>query len=216
MKILAIIISLSLISSLCYSQTRHFIGGIFFNANGMEVKGQNTIFWQDTNGTIWGGGGFSTGLNVKRYLNKTLYLNLELRYIQKGSVYEFTNQYATQSYETLRLNYTELPLSIGYKLSTNRTNYFLETGFAYAKLFSSKLNISELADRSGDLAIQDFRDYDFSWIASFKFPLNKYGKENILLGLRFSYSLFSIHDQYKLANMVYGIQIDYLFKNSLF
>jgi len=200
-------------SVLIFCQPRYFIGGIFFNANGMHVEDDNSIYWQNTNGTIWGGGGLSAGLSVKHYLHKWYYFNLELRYIQKGSVYEYLNQYAAPSFEVLRFNYIELPIAIGYKLKTDKNNYFIESGFAFAKLFSSKVKINEFSYRNGTANAEYFKDYDISWFSSLKFPLNRKGKENLLLGLRFSYSLFTIHEYYKLKNMVYGLQVDYIFNN---
>jgi hypothetical protein len=208
-----ITITFCFISIISYCQPRNFIGGIFFNANGIHIVGDDNAYWQNSNGKIWGGGGLSAGLSVKHYLNKKYYFNLELRYIQKGSVYEYLNQYATQSFEVLRLNYMELPVSVGYKLKTNKKNYFIEFGFAYAKLFSSKVKMNDFAYRTGITNAESFKDYDISWFSSFKFPLNKKGKENLLFGLRFSHSLFTIHEYYKLKNMVYGLQIDYMFNN---
>lgn len=210
----AVIISiLNFYSVIIFCQPHNFIGGVFFNANGIHIVGDDNSYWQNTNGNIWGGGGLSAGLSVKHFLGAKYYLNLELRYIQKGSVYEYINQYATQSFEVLRLNYIESPVSIGYKLKTNKKNYFIELGFAYAKLFSSKVKMNDFAYRTGITNAELFKDYDISWFGSFKFPLGRKGKENFLFGLRFSRSLFTIHDYYKLKNMVYGLQIDYIFNN---
>lgn len=200
-------------SALIFCQPRHFIGGVLFNTNGIHIEGDNDIYWQNSNGIILGGGGLSAGISVKHYLLKKYYLNLELRYIQKGSVYEYLNEYATQSFDVLRLNYMELPVSIGYKLKIDKKNYFIESGFAYAKLFSSKVKIDEFDYRTGTLSEESFKDYDISWFSSLKFPINKKSKENLLFGLRFSYSLFTIQEYYKLKNMVYGLQMDYFFNN---
>ncbi len=208
-----IIVILNFYSILGFCQPRNFIGGIFFNANGIHIVGDDNAYWQNSNGTVWGGGGLSAGLSVKHYLNKNYYLNFELRYIQKGSVYEYLSQQSAQSFKVLRLNYIELPVSIGHKLKTNKKSYFIETGFAYAKSFSSRVKINDFAYRTGAANVEFFKDYDISWFGSFKFPLNKKGKENLLFGSRFSNSLFSIHEYYKLKNMVYGLQIDYIFNN---
>ena len=210
---LAILCVISFVNVSIFCQPGRFIGGIFFNANGIQVEGDNQIYWKNSNGKIWGGGGLSAGLSVKHYLHKKYYLNLELRYIQKGSVYEYINQYATQSFDVLRLNYLELPVSFGYRLKTDKRNYFIETGFAYGKLFSSKVKINEFAYRTGASNAEYFKDYDISWFSCFKFPLNKKGKDNLLFGLRFSHSLLTIHEYYKLMNMVYGLQMDYIFRN---
>lgn len=210
---LAILCVFSFASVSIFCQPHHFIGGIFFNANGIHLEGDNDIYWQNSNGIMLGAGGLSTGLSVKHYLHKKYYINLEIRYIQKGSVYEYVNPYTTRNFEFLRLNYMELPVSIGYKLQTYKINFFIESGFAYAKLFSSKVKINEYAYLTGISNAEFFKDYDISWFTCFKYPLNKKGKENLLFGLRFSYSLFTIHEYDKLKNMVYGLQMDYIFNN---
>ncbi|MBI9067261.1 MAG: outer membrane beta-barrel protein [Salinivirgaceae bacterium] len=209
-----IILIFNFYSVLIYCQPRNFIGGIFFNANGIQIEGNNSsIYWQNSNGSIMGGGGLSTGLSVKHYLLNWYYFNIELRYIQKGSVFAYLDPYATPYSEFLRLNYMELPISFGYQLNTKKTKYFIESGFAYAKLFSSKGNINEFVNRYGKINAEYFKDYDISWFSSLKFPVNRKSKENLLLGLRFSYSLFTIHEYYNLKNMVYGLQLDYIFNN---
>jgi len=192
------------------SQSKEFIAGVFFNTNGIHIEGDNAIFWQADKGKIWGGGGLSAGLSVNRHLNKLLYMGFELRYIQKGSIYEFINDFGSQSFEVFRLQYIELPALIGYKFHVNKKLYMFETGFAYAKMFSSKLKISDLTKRNVNNYIDDFKNYDISWIASFKLPVYQKGRQKLLLGLRCSYSLLSMHEYYKLYNLVYGIQIAYL------
>lgn len=206
-----LILFLNVYSVVVFAQPHPFIGGIFFNANGMQIEGDNGMYWNNTNGTIWGGGGISAGLLVKHYVKKRYFFTLEIRYIQKGSVYEYLNQYATPSFELLQLNYMELPVSVGYELTTNNNKYYIESGFAYAKLFSSKVKINEFAQRSGTSNASFFKEYDVSWFSSLKFPLNKKGNKNLLFGLRLSYSFFTIHHYYTLKNMVYGLQFDYIF-----
>ncbi|MCK9499524.1 MAG: PorT family protein [Bacteroidales bacterium] len=207
-----IIIIFNFYSLIIFSQQDNFIGGILFNVNGIQIEGNDT-FWPNSNGSITGGVGLSTGLSVQHYLLKRYYFNFEIRYIQKGSVFAFLDQSATTYSEILRLNYMELPVSLGYQLKIKNKKYFIETGFAYAKLFSSKGNINEFVNRFGTINSENFNDYDISWFSSLKYPINKKNKGNLLLGLRFSYSLFTIHRDYKLKNMVYGLQMDYKFNN---
>jgi len=208
-----IILIFNLYSVLIYCQPRYFIGGMFFSANEVQIEGGSSIYWYNSNGSIFGGGGLSTGLSVKHYLQNWYYFNIDLRYIQKGSLFTYFDQNTTQYTEFLRLNYMEIPISFGYQLNTKKAKYFIESGFAYAKLFSSKGNINEFVNRYGKINAENFKDYDISWFSSLKIPVNINSKENLLLGLRFSYSLFTIHEYYNLKNMVYGLQLDYIFKN---
>ncbi|MBI9067304.1 MAG: outer membrane beta-barrel protein [Salinivirgaceae bacterium] len=195
-----------------FCQSNYFIGGIFFNVNGIHLEGNNDIYWQNSNGRTLGAGGLSAGLSVKHYLNKKYYFKLEIRYVQKGSVYEYFNPYTTRSFEVLRLNYMEIPASIGYKFQVYKRTLFFESGFAYAKLFSSEKKINEYAILTNIENAESFKDTDISWFTCVKFPINKI-ENKILLGLRFSYSLFTIHEYDKLKNIVYGIQMDYKFNN---
>jgi hypothetical protein len=195
------------------AQSNKFIGGVFFNANGIHIVGDDRSFWQSSSGSRWGGGGISGGVNVKRYIDKNIYYTIELRYIQKGGIYLYINDYGTESLDLLRLNYIEIPVLLGFTFKRNKKDYMLETGPGFAQLFSSKLKINEFVNRNVYPEAQKFKKQDLSWIGCFKFPLNQKGKRNILFGLRFSYSLFSIHQNHKLKNMVYGIQLDYIFNS---
>lgn len=197
-------------SFLIFSQQNNFIGGILFNVNGIQIEGNDT-FWPNSNGSIRGGVGLSTGLSVQHYLLKKYYFNFEIRYIQKGSKFHYLDPYAPSYSELLRLNYIELPFSLGNQFIIRKKDFFIETGFAYAKLFSSKGNINEFVNRFGTINSENFKDYDISWFSSLKYPINNKNRGNLLLGLRFSYSLFTIHSNYKLKNMVYGLQLDYKF-----
>ncbi|MDX1284136.1 MAG: hypothetical protein R3182_03945, partial [Draconibacterium sp.] len=112
MKLFLILFLLfSLIVSKAFSQS--FEAGLLFNANGIHFIGENEIFWQSSNGKVWGGGGLSAGIFVKRNFTENLYYGLELRYIQKGSVFEYGNEYGTRSVETTRINYAEIPVIFG-------------------------------------------------------------------------------------------------------
>jgi hypothetical protein len=195
------------------AQSNPFICGIFFNANGIHIIGEDEIFWQSSDGTIWGGGGLSAGINVKKGISKKTYFVFELRYIQKGSIYEYTNQYATQSFEVLRFNYIEIPVMLGLTYKIKKRDYFFETGPAYAKLVFSEMKINELAYRTNIPDISGFYNYDLSWIGSLKFPINAKGKKNLLFGVRVSCSVFSIHPNYSLRNLDYGLQLEYLINN---
>jgi hypothetical protein len=86
------------------AQQKRFIGGLLLNFNGIEFKGSESQFWNTSNSTkIDGTLGSSVGLFVKRDLTKKIYTTLELRYIRKGSIYEFISEYGTRTFETLNL-----------------------------------------------------------------------------------------------------------------
>ena len=195
-----------------FAQTNNFVAGIFFNANGIHFEGDNQIFWQTPNGNIAGSGGLSGGISVKRNLSEKIYLEMELRYIQKGSVFEYGNDFGTRSVETMRINYVEIPILIGLSFQINKKDFLVENGLGYAKQISSEIHINKHTSQNEFSNIDNFRDDDFSWIGSLKFPANQKKKNNLLLGLRTSYSLKSIHNNYNLRNLIYGVQVEYLIK----
>ena len=168
-------------------------------------------YWNSSNGTIWGGGGVSAGLFVKREFSEKLYSTLELRYSNKGSVYEFASQFGTKSLENLFLNYAEIPVLFGYKIEGNKKTYYFETGLAFAKMISSNLHSIELLNRTGTPNAEEFKSEDVSWVGSLKFPLTNKWKEKFLFGLRVSHSIVPIHKYYKIYHFDYGVELNYLF-----
>jgi len=193
-----------------HAQAKSFNGGVFFNTNGIHFSGDSEIFWQGPNGKVWGGGGLSGGIYVTRNFSESFYFGLELRYVQKGSVFEYGNEFGTRSVETMRINYAEIPVMIGYEFKTPKRLFSIETGMAFARQISSDLNLNLLSREDEISKIDQFKTNDLSWVTSFKIPINK--KENLLLGIRNSVSLQSIHNYYHLRNWVYGIQLDYLIR----
>jgi hypothetical protein len=208
-----IILIFNFYTVLTFCQSNYFIGGIFFNVNGIHLEGNNDIYWQNSNGRTLGAGGLSAGLSVNHYLHKKYYINLEIRFMQKGSVYEYFILDTTRFFEVLRLNYMEVPISIGYKFKIYKRSFFIESGFAYGKLFSSEEKINEYAKLTNISNAEFFKDSDISWFTCIKYPLNKTRRKNLILGLRFAYSLFTIHKYDNLNSMVYGLQMDYKFNN---
>ena len=209
LSLLLFICSLQQISA----QQHKFIGGVLLNFNGIEFKGNAVQYWTSSTQTtrIDGTLGLSAGLFVKREFSKKAYSALELRYIRKGSIYEFISQYGTQAFQTVSLKYVEIPLLFGYKFKPYKRTFYLESGIAFAKLISSKIEENDLTPRIGTPNTKEFKKTDFSWIASLKFPLIKKWKQNFLFGLRVSRSITSIHEYYKIYNFDYGIELNYIF-----
>ncbi len=194
-------------------QQHKFIGGVLLNFNGIEFKGNAVQYWTSSNQTtrIDGTLGLSAGLFVKRELTESIYSTLELRYIRKGSIYEFISQYGTQAFQTVSLKYVEIPLLFGYKFKPYKRIYYLESGIAFGKLLSSKIEENDLTPRLDTPDTKEFRNFDFSWIASLKFPPIKKWRQNFLFGLRVSRSIISVHEYYKIYNLDYGIELNYIF-----
>ena len=180
---------------------------------GVHIVGEIEEMYSPTNGTISGTGGFSAGINVKHGLSKNLYGTFELRYFQKGSIYQFTTSYGTPAFETIKLGYIEIPLLIGHKINLKKKYLSVETGIIFARMVSSKMSVSDLNQWDTSPKIENFRRNESSWVISLKYPVIKSGK--LLTGFRFSHSLFSIHSMYKLYNLDYGVEVYYLFNRKV-
>lgn len=196
------------------AQQSRFSGGLLLNINGIELKGKDEAHYWNANRSgkeIGGTMGVSAGLFVKHDITKKFFSTMELRYISKGSIYGFTSLVSTQSFETLYLNYIELPVLIGYKIKPAIRTWYFESGLAYAILISSNIEANDLVNRIGTPNANSFKETDISWMGSLKFPLVRKWKEHLLLGLRVSRSIISIHNYYKLYNFDYGVEINYRF-----
>ena len=208
LKYLLFVLCLLLVTDVL-SQSNKFKTGLLFNPNGIHIQGQDVEYWSGSDGTVWGTGGLSAGGFVRRNFSDHLYASLELRYIRKGSLYEFITDYGMLAYESLKLNYVEMPILIGYTFRPHKKYRLFETGFAVSRLFSSELSLNNLSQRSGKPKAGEFKDWDFSWVGAAKFPLNRRKGDNLLFGLRVEHSIISIHQHYKLYNFVYGIQMEF-------
>jgi hypothetical protein len=195
------------------SQSKEFIVGAALGFYGVHIVGEIEEMYSPTNGNISGTGGFSFGLNVKHAFSKSIYGAFEIRYIQKGSIYRFTTSYGTNAFESIRLNYIEIPLLLGFKINLKKKYLLAETGFAYARLASSKMDVSDLNQWDYSDKLGNFKQNDYSWVANIKYPIIKNNK--LLAGFRFSYSLASIHYYYKLRNLDYGVELYYLFNRNI-
>jgi hypothetical protein len=195
------------------TQQYKFIGGVLFDLHGIGLLGNSGQYWNSSSEKEGAGhGGISCGLFVKRDLNKNLYSLLEIRYSTKGSLYVYSSQYGTPVSESLYLDYIEFPLLFGSKLTTsNKKSFYLETGLSVAKLISSRIESNDTYSRPGTPNNEDFKSIDFLWIGSIKFPLIQQKSDKLLLGVIVSQSILPIHNEIKIYNFEYGIELNYLF-----
>jgi hypothetical protein len=193
-----------------------FEGGMLAGFHRSDFIGEKEKFWHDDydRSAI---AGISASPFVKMNINPDLYSLLEIRYMRKGCKFGYANKIFTQSFETVILDYIEIPLMIGvngvFTSTTGPTNYSFETGFAFSRLYSSKLKLDEGMKRANPVSIEQFRNFDISWIARVKLPGRTFKRHMLLWGFRLENSLLSIHPQYKLRNFSFGIELNYLFRN---
>lgn len=196
-------------TSFVFAQKRSFDVSVFLGFNGIHIEGDNEVLYNSNTGTVWGTGGISAGFAVKRDFAKSFYWTFDLRYIRKGSIYEFINIQGVQDFESIKFDYAELPLSLGYKTNIGKRYIYLEMGAAIAKLMNSEKIVSEYSNGQDISLFNQFKDYDFSMLGAIKLSTNR--KEKILYGIRVARSFLSIHETYKLYNFDYGIEISYYF-----
>ncbi len=211
MKIWQLIILFVSINAFGYAQSEKFVAGVMMNVNGIELQGQTDLLWKNVDGTVWGGLGSSFGIHVSKEFRKHYFVKFEIRYIQKGSVYEYVNEFASQKIDMFKLNYIETPLSFGLLFPQSKKIASLEAGLSVARMFSSKTQIDEITSRSYQPITALFKDFDYSVFALMQFPVFTKHTKNVQFGLRCAYSLGSIHDYYKLRHFVYGLQLEYRF-----
>ena len=205
-KIGFIIVFIS-ITIFSFAQKKNFNASIFLGFNGIHIEGDNEVLYNSTNGTIWGTGGITGGISVKRNFTNSLYWTFDLRYIRKGSIYEFTNIQGVQDFESIKLYYAELPVLIGYTSNTRKYNIYLELGASVAKLMNSEKLISDFSYGQDISLFDQFRDYDYSILGAAKLSLRKHPR--FLYGIRVSRSVRSIHNVYQLYNFDYGLEFSY-------
>jgi hypothetical protein len=194
------------------AQQNRFIGGVLFDLNGIGLLGNTGQYWNSSRENDGAGhGGISCGIFVKREFTNTIFSTFELRYSTKGSYYGYTNEYGTQASESLYLNYLELPLLVGYKFKHSKKTFYLESGFEFSKLVSSRVESNNQPQRENMPSTKDFKNNDISWIGSFKFPLIKKWQEHLLFGIRLTRSIPSIHKYCKIYNFEYGVEFNYIF-----
>lgn len=195
------------------SQSNEFIVGAAVGIYGIHIIGDIEKMYSQTSGEFSGTGGYSVAFNVKRYISKNTFGEFELRYIRKGSIYEFITSVGTVAYESIQLDYIEIPVLIGFNINLKKRYLLAETGLAYARLIGSDMLVSEMNEWDVSDKLNNFKPNDFSWVAGLKYPVLK--NEKLLVGCRFSYSLMSIHSVYNLHNLDYGIELYYLFNRSV-
>lgn len=195
------------------AQNKEFTTGIFAGFYGIHIEGDIDYMYSLTDGNIWGTGGLSFGFNVRHYFSDHIYGAFDLRYIQKGSIFEFLNPYGLPAYVTIKLHYIEIPILAGFKINLKKKYLLAETGLAYGRMFSSKMSVSEYYSWDPSSKMAEFKKNDFSWVANIKYPVIR--SKKLLVGFRFSYSLASIHKVYNLHNMDYGVEVYYLFNNNI-
>lgn len=209
LKKIPLVIFLIFFTLISVAQKKGFDASVFLGFNGIHIEGDTEVLYNSTNGTVWGSLGITAGVAVKRDFTKNFYWTFDLRYIRKGSIYDFTNIYGLPDHELIKFDYAELPVLIGYNVRLEKRYLYFELGAAIAKLLNSEKLVSDYSYGQDISLFDQFKDYDYSFIIALKYSFNK--KEKTLIGFRVARSFLSIHEKYKLYNFNYGIEMSYNF-----
>jgi hypothetical protein len=187
--------------------------GLVFITHGTTLSAPDFII-PKSNGTLLNLG---FGAYIRKRIVRNEFLRIEISFVQKGSRYNFKSE------AVLRLNYIEIPVFWSHCYHVRKITFYLECGLAYSMLILSSKQIKLYSEQSSNPDASNFKNYDvpiiFAWLA----PLNPHGKNNIEIGLRYSYSPLSIHKTFKTESMAmfeddgihpmtYGIQFAYKFR----
>jgi hypothetical protein len=182
------------------ANAQEFYGGLLAGFNASQIEGDRSSGYNKP--------GLVGGAWVQRDFSQRLFGSMEIYYTQKGSRLLPTrkNDYYKFVY---RLNYIELPVSVGFKLNNDFRFY---TGLSYAYLFNNSG-----FDDYGRILVDDYgtSNWEMGILAGMKVNLTRlidqYWAEKFKLDIRWQFSVFSIdqnHDFF-LSNKGYLRESDY-------
>lgn len=147
--------------------------------------------------------GYFFGLGINRRVSKKLELEFSLTILQKGARKNYALDSASRNnpdnqFYLLRLNYLEVPVGIKY----NYKKFKIEVGGAFGYLIK---NPPYEESQNGYYNIYGFSNFDYSYYMGLGYKL----KPNLLINLRYEYSLVAVRRYYQSTNGVYHGQFPY-------
>ena len=173
MKKLTLIFIILILSLKLFSQNEDFKGGLIGGIVMSQVDGDRFSGYNKF--------GFQAGAYVNTKIAKSFALQMEIKFIQKGSK-QISQKYAI--YYKMSLNYVEIPFLLIYQYNKDIS---AETGLSYAYLFTAKEDTDGYGAETPSSA---FNKSDMSFI----FGINYQITEKIKANAKFSYSLIPIRN----------------------
>ena len=155
--------------------------------------------------------GFFAGIGINRLVSKKIELEFAITILQKGARKNYALDSASRNnpnneFYLLRLNYLEVPLCIKYNYKKFKTEF----GGAFAYLIK---NPPYEESQNGYNNIYGFKNFDYSFLIGLGYKLNP----NVLVNLRYEYSVVSVRDYYQSTAGIYHGQFPYnLFNRGLY
>jgi opacity protein-like surface antigen len=165
-------------------QAQRFHGGVLAGITASQVDGDSYAGFNKI--------GFQGGVFVNTLFTDYFGAQLEIKYAGKGAQ-KSTSSEDPEVYK-LALHYLDLPVMINYTL---KKKVVFDLGIVPGYLFSKS------GEDSGgpipDDYMVDFKKMDLAWLMGVNYKINK----NLLVNIRYSYSLISIRD-YENTSSNYG------------
>lgn len=175
MKTIDVVITIIVILSFTPLSAQRFQGGLLAGITASQVDGDSYSGYNKV--------GLMGGVFVNTGFKYNFGAQLEIRYAGKGAQ-KPTSSDDTEVYK-LSLHYIDLPLMITY---TFKKRAIFDLGIVPGYLFARKGK-----DSGGNLPqefLVEFKKLDIAWLAGVNFKIT----ENLIVNLRYSYSLMSIND----------------------
>ncbi len=164
------ILSVVLLSSMSQAQGQTFRSAIVAGLNASQINGDLIAGFNKL--------GIQAGLRVSTDLKEKIEASVELLYSQRGS--RASGKFASPF--SIRINYVEMPLIIGFKdwLKDDYHKIRFEAGLSYGRLIHA-----EQEDATGTIDIDYYNQNDISWLAGATF----FSSERLAFSARFTQSL---------------------------
>jgi hypothetical protein len=189
---------LLLLILLCFASialsAQEFYGGVLGGFNGSQIDGDFTSGYHKM--------GLVGGVWIQRDLSRNIYWGMEIKFNQKGARVMPTNKNENRKY-VYRLNYIDLPVLVGFRYE----NFSFFGGLSYAYL----INKNGYDNFGYDPVVQndDITDWEVGFLGGMKIDFDhinrQYWARNLMLELRFQYSLVSIDKRHDFFWIPYSV-----------
>jgi hypothetical protein len=183
MKVYFTVIMVMVISCISLSAQR-FGGGLLAGMTASQVDGDSYSGYNKI--------GFQGGVFVKTGFKYNFGAQLEIKYVGKGAQ-KVTTTDDTEVYK-LSLHYIDLPVMVTYTL---KKKVVFDLGLVPGYMFAA--NGEDNGGKLPEEFLVDFKKFDLAFLTGINYIISK----NLMVNLRYSYSLISIND-FKDSNGTYS------------
>jgi len=186
----AVLILLVTNSVFAQEETKSFNAGLMFGLVGSQIDGDQNVGYTKV--------GISTGIYTQFSLDKNWYLQLEMKYLQKGSRLADNKH---RRYFKIKLDYVDIALLPYFQYDKKWT---FGAGLSYSYLVNARME-----DSYGEIDPDKYGFFssDYNIIGTVKYSLNEHWN----LEARMAYSLWYITEHPRQFNNFITLHLIYLF-----